>query len=401
MNDKTNLFNIIVRLKHIIFACQTRFIRFISHYIGCLPFKIDQHKVIFDNFEGCGYGDDPKYIAEELRKKCSDIKLVWVVSDMSLQFPKEIKKVKYGTIQAAYQWATSKVWVDNCKSSIKVKKKNEQYYIQTWHSMLGLKRNEKDAEKKLSRGYRKYSKQDAARTDLMYSNNDFRVDKYSNSYWYTGKVIKCDVPRMGIMINPSDAIKEKVYNTFKIDKSKKIVLYAPTFRKKANFNLYVFNYNICIKALEKRFKNNFVMLFRLHPNDVKLITKQSKYNKSEIINASTYPDMQELLMCSDVLITDYSACMFDFGFAKKPVFLFVRDLEKYRLDRNLYFSLDELPFQVVTSVEELVDSINEFDEKAYINKLETFKDKVGFEETGNGASYIANIITSKLKVKFE
>ena len=80
---------------------------------------ICKKKIVFDNFGGRGYGDDPKYIAEELRKNDSGLKLIWVTSDMKQEFPKGIKKVKYGTIRAAYHWSTAKIWVDNIKSSIK------------------------------------------------------------------------------------------------------------------------------------------------------------------------------------------------------------------------------------------------------------------------------------------
>lgn len=237
-----------------------------SRIISYLPVR--RNKVIFDNFGGRGYGDDPKYIAEELRKKHPELKLIWVTSDMSLKFPDGIKKVKYGTLRATYHWATASIWVDNIKSSIKVKKKPEQYYIQTWHSTLGLKKNEKDA-KTLTEKYKKQAMEDAEVTDLMYSDNDFRLDKYKNRYWYHGEVIKCDVPRMSIMIRPTEDIREKVYHAFGVELRKKIVLYAPTFRKKAELNTYIFDYGRCMDMLEDRFGGEFIMLLRLHPNEAR------------------------------------------------------------------------------------------------------------------------------------
>lgn len=108
--------------------------------------------------------------------------------------------------------------------------------------------------------------------------------------------------------------------------------------------------------------------------------------------------MQELLAVSDVLITDYSGCMFDFGFTGKPVFLFAKDLANYLAeDRDVYFNLDELPFALATSEEELFKNIREFDPEEYCGLNSSFKSQIGFEDYGNGAAYIAEIILNKLK----
>lgn len=358
-------------------------------------FPINHKKVIFDNFGGRGYGDDPKYIAEELRKKYPELKLIWVTSDMSIQLPDGIQKVKYGTVRAAYHWATSKVWVDNIKSSLKVKKKPQQYYIQTWHSTLGFKKNEQDA-KTLTEKYKRQAIDDASRTDLMYSDNDFRLDKYKNRYWYSGEVIKCDVPRMSIMLNPQQDIKKKVRQTFGIGQEKRIVLYAPTFRKTSDLNTYLFDYDLCMKTLEERFGGDFIMLIRLHPNEARYKNMLHVYDGKKVFCASDYPDMQELLAVADVLITDYSGCMFDFGFTGKPVFLFAKDLTWYLSeDRDVYFSLDELPFSLATNEEELFKHINNFDIETYSDLNCKFKEQIGFEDHGNGAAYIADIIANK------
>lgn len=357
---------------------------------------ISDKKIVFDNFGGKGYGDDPKYIAQELLNRNLGLKLIWVTSDMSLQFPKGIRKVKYGTIRAAYHWSTAKVWVDNIKSSIKVNKKPEQFYIQTWHSTLGFKKNEQDA-KTLTDKYILQSKKDAEITNLMYSNNDFRIDKYKNRYWYNGEVIKCDVPRMSILINTPERVRDTVREYFSISEEKKIVLYAPTFRKKKSLNTYLFNYLNCLKAIETRFNNDFVMLIRLHPNESKFNGELNVYNGVNILNASNYSDMQELLAVSDVLITDYSGSMFDFGLVGKPVFLFAKDLQTYLSeDREVYFALDQVPFKLATTEEDLIQNIISYSDEEYQNSCKEFSTSIGYIDSGNGAINIADLIIEKL-----
>lgn len=358
---------------------------------------VDSNKVIFDNFGGRGYGDDPKYIAEELRVRCPELKLIWLTSNMDEIFPEGIKKVKYGTVRAAYHWATSKVWIDNIKSSIKVRKKPQQYYIQTWHSTLGFKKNEKDA-KNLSEQYIKIAREDAQRTDLMYSDNDFRMDKYRNKYWYEGEVIKCDVPRLAMLFHPPDHLMKKVFDFYNIQDDKKIVLYAPTFRRNENIEIYKFDYQRCLTSLEKKFGGDFVMMIRLHPNEANRKNDLTVYDGVKIIDATNYPDMQELLGVADVLITDYSGCMFDFGFVQKPVFLYTKDFEQYiKNERDLYFALEELPFSLAVNEQELIHNISLFDNSSYNAKLQQFKDGIGFSDNGKGTEVLADIVLDKLR----
>ena len=357
-------------------------------------FPIQNKKVVFDNFGGRGFGDDPKYIAEELINRRCDLKLIWVATDVNIEVPKEIKVVKYGTIRAAYHWVTAKIWVDNIKSSLKPKKRKGQFYIQTWHSTLGFKKNEQDA-KNLPIKYIKQAKGDARVTDLMYSNNDFRYEKYKNCFWYSGNVIKCDVPRIGALMNPKEETKEKVRKNLSIDKSCKIVLYAPTFRKDTDIDVYKFNYIKCLKRLEKRFGDKFIFLIRLHPNEARYINKLEC--SKNIIDATAYPDMQELLAVADVLITDYSGCMFDFGFTRKPVFLFAKDLKRYLAkERETYFSLSDVPFKLAQDEYELMKNIEEFNLTNYKIECQEFENRIGFKDFGHGAEYIGEIILEKM-----
>lgn len=354
-------------------------------------FPINNKKVIFDNFGGRGFGDDPKYIAQELLKRNKGIKMIWVTSDMSTDIPKGIKKVKYGTIRASYHWATSKVWVDNIKNTLRVDKKKGQYYIQTWHSTLGFKMNEQDADD-LPKTYVSRAIHDAKQTDLMYSNNDFRLDKYRNRYWYSGEVIKCDVPRMSILHTSDDELKQSISRIIGFNKSKKILLYAPTFRKTFRKEDYKLEYKKLLDTVNQVFDGEFIILMRLHPNAAHL---EDELNLSEdnVFSASQYPDMQELLAISDVLITDYSGCMFDFSFVNKPVFLYANDLDRYlKKERKLYFSLSEVPFNFANNYEELYSNLLNFNNEKYLKDVSKFKTNIGYQDQGKGSQVIADKI---------
>lgn len=164
--------------------------------------------------------------------------------------------------------------------------------------------------------------------------------------------------------------------------------------KNARPEMFKLDYEQILRTLNEQSNHEFVCLLRLHPNDSKRCNFM-KYTES-VKNASSYPDMQELLSAAHILITDYSGCMFDFAISKKPVFLYVADLEKYLLEeRDLYFSFSELPFSYAKTVEELLNNIFVFDNKNYIRKCDEFFSKIGMNEDGLGAETIGNIIIEK------
>ena len=90
--------------------------------------------------------------------------------------------------------------------------------------------------------------------------------------------------------------------------------------------------------------------------------------------------------------------MFDFGFVEKPVFLFAKDLEKYKLnERKMYFSIEEVPFTIAESEIDLITNINNFNYNEYRYNCNAFKNKIGFNDSGKGAEIITNIIINKIR----
>lgn len=364
----------------------------IFQFLAILPVK--KNKIVFDNFGGRGYGCDPKYIAEELLKRKEPLDLVWLTKDIECELPDGIRPVRYGSMRAMYELATAKVWIDNIKNAIRLPKKKEQYYIQTWHSSLGLKRNEQDAEF-LKKTYVRRAKRDAAITDLMYSNNAFRAEKYKERFWYHGEVIRCGHPRNTILLHVPQGLREKVGAYFDINERKKVLLYAPTFRNKEDLEVYLFDVSKCLEVLSKKFGGDYICLLRLHPNAAAYANKM-KLGEG-VYNATDYPDMQELMAISDVLITDYSGSMFEFMLTGRPMFLFMKDLKRYIVhERKLYFSFEELPFLMAENESELWNNILQFDQEVYRKRCKLFMDRIDMRDDGNGAERIADIVLNQI-----
>ena len=91
-------------------------ISFFFFHILFFPFKINNRKIVVCNFYGNGYGDNPKYIVEELLKMKKSLDIVWLVSNKrEYKFPKGIRTVKIFSIRSIYEFMTAKIWIDNCR----------------------------------------------------------------------------------------------------------------------------------------------------------------------------------------------------------------------------------------------------------------------------------------------
>ena len=334
-------------------------------------FKINNKKIIFDNFNGKGFGDNPKYIALELIKENVDCEMIWLVNNIKEEMPAKIKKVKYGSFKSYYELATAKVWIDNVRNYKGVEKKKNQFYIQTWHGSVGFKKCEKYVENTLPKQYIKEAKNDGRITDIMLSDSKFITNVFRESFWYNGIIKEVGFPKNDILYNVPLNLKEKVCNYFGFDCSKKIVIYAPTFRKNGKEDNIKFNYYKCCEILKEKFGEEFVILIRLHPNDIKY-AKLINYDE-KVKNATTYPDVQELIAVADIGITDYSSIAFDLARVGKKVFLLCKDYEDYlKNERDLFFDMNELPFLISFTEEELYENIKMFSEKDYNKKCIDF-----------------------------
>ena len=361
-------------------------------------FKINNKKIVFDNFNGKGFGCNPKYIATELIKENVDCDMVWLVNDMNTEMPKEIRKVKYGSFKSYYELTTAKIWIDNVRNYKGIPKKKKQFYIQTWHASIGFKKCEADIEKLLPEQYVKEAKNDGQITDLMISDSNFVTNVFKSAFWYNGKIEQIGLPRNDILNELPEKIKKMVYDYFKIEYSKKIVIYAPTFRKEEKEDYIKFDYHKCCKILSEKFGGEFVLLIRLHPNDVEH-AKQIKEDEF-VKNATLYPDIQELLAVSEVGITDYSSVAFDLAIVGKPVFLLCKDYENFiKKERDLFFDMKELPFSLNLTEEELYKSIQEFSIDEYNKICAEFYDRDDIKpvKTSQASYKIVQIIKEKIK----
>lgn len=354
----------------------------------CHTLPIQQNKVILwsDNFKT--FGCSPKYIALDLAENCDGLlDIVWVLErdrPIPQNIPKRIRIVRYFSMEYLKEISTAKVIVCNARTSNYhfFPKRRGQYYIQTWHSSLRLKMIEGDASS-LPEAYVETAKRDSQKIDLLLSGCRFSTDIFRRAFWYDGEILESGTPRCDIFFQDPQNIRRKVFQFFGIPEEKKLALYAPTFRKDDTDFLC----GMDLDQLGTILGQDWRIGCRLHPN------LNAEIPEGTAIPMSKYPDMQELLVACDLLITDYSSSMFDMAVAKKRCILFVPDLEKYTAsERGLYFDITKLPFPIAHTMDDLNEHIQHFDVPAYHDRLSVFLSEIGSFETGCAASAVRDVV---------
>ena len=332
---------------------------------------VSKNKIVFSNFNGRGYGDNPKYIAEEVIKRKLNYKMYWIVSNDKVYVPEGITKVKYRSLRYIYEMATTKVFINNIKNGNEWKKKKGQYYIQTWHGSLIMKYVESEVEESLGKDYVKQSKKDSEFIDtfLVASKDDKNI--IGKWFWYHHELWETGSPRSDVFFNVTNDKIKGIKTKLGLDESTKILLYSPTFRDYNSTAGYNINLEKVVTTLEKTTRDKWVALVRLHPNAAAL-GNLFEYNE-EVINVCNYPDAQDLCLVADAMITDYSSIMLDMFLQKKPVFLYTNDYDDYIANsRPMHGIYNNLPCKRNNTEDDLLKDIESCDKDVYLKKLKHF-----------------------------
>lgn len=348
---------------------------------------IQNNKILFSHFGAIGYGGNGKYISELLAKE-EGLDIVWATKNDGGDYPGNVRTVAYGSYEYYKELATARVWVDDQHKSFFTRKREGQYYIQTWHGIGPIKKIEYDADN-LPKSYLRLTDLNSEMEDVFISASSFNTEQCRRAFHYNGEIIECGYPRNDVLFDKAfdvEGLKEKLGIA-----GKKAVLYAPTFRE--DDKLIYPDYDVLVDALSERFGGKFVLLLRLHPND-KSGAKIEDTDK--LINVTKYDDVQELIRISDILVTDYSSIMWDFSLQRRPVFLFHPDDMKYQVERGNYLKFTEMPYIETVDDLDLKEKIMTFDEEDYLRRLEAFFDTYKSFDQGDAAKTIAELILSKL-----
>ncbi len=366
---------------------------------------IQPDKIVFDNYMGKGYGGNPKYIAEKILEQYPGrYDLVWLVSEEELEksdFPEGVRPVIYQSSKAYQEYATAKMWISNYHKIAYIKKgmrkREGQYFVQTWHGSLGIKRIEKDVPfLRENVNWYEMAKLSSSMVDLWISNSRWETEIYKRAFWDVKNVFEAGHPRNDVLYAEASLRATKKVRAYFHLGDERILFYAPTFRADYRLDCYRIDYAAVRAALEDRFGGKWVILVRLHPR-VRQYAPMSIPKETFVKDATSYVDIQELVAAADAMLTDYSSCIFDFLLTRRPGFLFAPDEEEYTQERGFYYPLEDTPFPVSHTCGELVRQIGAFDEKRYRQDAEEFLEDKGCIEDGHASERVVQKIVEVME----
>ena len=323
--------------------------------------------VLFVSWNGKQCTDNPRGIAEELRRRGDDREQLWVVNDYSAAVPAGGRALLSGTEEYFEALARCKYIVANDDMQPFFRKRDGQIYLQTWHG-TPLKRIGFDIGKpQFASGtaYFEHLRDDVAKWDMLLSQNPFSTPILRRAFRFDGEICEYGYPRNDLLAR-SDGAAAGIRRRLGIPAGKRVVLYAPTWRDNQFYasGRYRFDLRLDLERAWEVLGPDYVILVRGHhhlANDV-----QSGSRPGFTMNVTGYPDIAELFLISDVLITDYSSVMFDFAATGRPMIFFTYDLAAYRDQlRGFYFDLAaEAPGPLLATSEEVLAAVAEADTAA-------------------------------------
>jgi CDP-glycerol glycerophosphotransferase len=372
-------------------------LRIVLRLFYILP--INERKIIFISWEGKQYACNPKYIFEYMYSLYAGKYIyVWSLSNKE-KLPNNFYNVQvcgYLTPGHIYTMMTAKYIITNFTIEPCFPLRKSQIVIYTWHGGGAYKRIS-DIEIYKKRKWSMSIMRDIRSKMINYVISS--CEKFSEMHsdiWNISqnKFLPIGMPRNDILFSHNYSIRDKVHKYHNINNDTKIVLYAPTFRGdfRAPNNADSF-YNLDIEKILKSLKNkygkDFLFLYRAHYRMCVYLK-----NKPNVISASDYPDMQELLYAADILITDYSSSMWDFSLTFRPCFIFALDLKKYLAEQGFYTPIEEWPFPVAETNEQLIENINNFNEEKYKQAVRKHHVDLGSYENGTACEQFCRFVFS-------
>jgi len=348
-------------------------------------------------WKGGGYGCNLKSISDAIAfNSCwTEVFDVWYAfkdpNRFRKQLPKSVNAVEIGTLEYYHLLATSQFVISNihCAGEFFPYKRPGQIYIFTGHGSSGIKTIEFDTDS-LSEEYMQMASEDTSRMDLFLSCSSFRSKVIRSAYRYRGEILEKGTPRNDCYIRSLSTAGREAVGT----SQKRYLVYTPTFRGNGRRDVYGFDVDRVVAALETRFGGEWYVRISSHPNMRDYYREIYDFSHPRLIDVGN-EDLQPLLFTSDALITDYSSAEMDFCMTERPVFQLCKDRKDY--DRGFYINPEDLPFPYAETDEQLIKNILRFDEVKYLSDLEKFNTEViGLHETGYAAEAVVEWMLSKM-----
>lgn len=248
---------------------------------------VQQNKVVFWAFSDT-FTCNPKYIALSLLDHTDELDIVWVSVKKMVPVEELEGKVRFVHSQKKMleEIATAKVVVVNVDLPVwaldRYRKREGQFYINTWHGSMGIKKIGFDRLDKSKTNYDILRMTaDTKNVDFIPSNSQFETEIYLRRFMGYGVICETGHPRNDVFFRESE---KKLHELLALPPDIKLVMYAPTWREDGSLEYFDLDPDETVRAFEKRFGGRWLFLSRVHP-------RLRKKLKIRGINVSDYPDI--------------------------------------------------------------------------------------------------------------
>ncbi|NBJ68821.1 MULTISPECIES: CDP-glycerol glycerophosphotransferase family protein [Clostridia] len=353
----------------------------VFYMLFCMLFPIKKRKVVFASDSRSELNGNLYFVYEELYKRNLDLNITFIFNERINN-----KKTINDLVKTAYHFATAKIILldDFYPLVYPLNIRNNADLIQVWHAAGAFKTfgysriGRPGGPSPKSKNHKNYTK-------ALVSSEGVR-ENYAEGFGITvDKVYATGIPRADIFADEKykSYVKSKLTDMYPFIKNKKVILFAPTFRgngqASAHYPFEVLN----LKQLYEELHEEYVFLFKIHPFVNNKLHIPYEY-KDFFFDLSDYREVNDLLLITDILITDYSSVCFEYALLKKPMLFFAFDVEKYIEERDFYYNyFDFIPGPLVKTTAEMVSTIKE--KKYDMGKIDAFVDYF-FDSTVGKAS---------------
>jgi len=345
--------------------------------LPCRLAPIRQQRIAFIGLTGgqaYEYSGNLKYLCEHLQKQeAGQFEFIWLVSNPEKYADKETSNLhfyKHHRLGTFAKLLTAKVVITSGAYVPWFAFRKSQYVINTWHGG--------GAYKKIETGKRASFL--SRNIDLFLSSCQKATDYLiRGAFMYQGEVMNCGLPRNDFLVKGETVkARAKVLKYFGLADNEKILLYAPTYRE--GKGEVIFDSDALHQQLAKA-GENWRILTHVHRYE----SEQSNiYIKGSLtIDACGYPDVQELLCASDLLITDYSSIIWDYSSLMRPCALYAPDVEEYLRTTGFYVDIHKWPFPLLTSWEDLTAFVIDYNLPKIQENIRAHHEYMGSFEKGN------------------
>jgi CDP-glycerol glycerophosphotransferase (TagB/SpsB family) len=318
-------------------------------------------QVVYASFRG-HFSDNPRAIYEGLVARGTEATHTWLTADHPRPaWPSGVTTVPFGGPRGIAALEAADLVVGNDCISSRWTKKPGAVYLQTWHG-TPLKRIHHDVPSR--RQQWADADRDVERWDLLLAQNRVSTELLPQAFGFRGPVRATGYPRNDLLTGPGrDRVRAAVRAALGIGEGTTAVLYAPTWRDDLVLDgagPRDFDLPLDLEDVTARLGRDHVLLLRLHQM---VRDRLDVPPGSAVRDVSNHPDVGELYLAADVMVTDYSSAMFDYAVTGKPLLHFTYDLDEYRDRlRGFYFDLaDVAPLPLLSTSAEVVDALAEID----------------------------------------